>query len=131
MFNRITIIGNLGKDPEMKYTQGGKSLCRFSVATTEKWTDGSGQAQERTEWHQVTTWGKQAEACQAHLAKGSKVFVEGRLQSREYEKDGVKHRAWEINATNVVFLSYKNDKPQGTPDGYEPTNERFPEDIPF
>jgi len=111
--NKICLIGNLGKDPELKYTQGGKPFCNFSIATSEKWTDANGQDQERTEWHNISVWTKSAEACAKHLAKGSRVYVEGKLQSREYEKDGVKHRAWNVNAFTVIFLS-TSAKPAAT-----------------
>jgi single-strand DNA-binding protein len=109
--NKICLIGNLGKDPELKHTQGGKPFCNFSIATSEKWTDANGETQERTEWHNISVWTKSAEACAKHLAKGSRVYVEGKLQSREYEKDGVKHRAWNVNAFTVIFLSTPGAKP--------------------
>lgn len=105
--NKVIIVGNLGKDPELKHTQSGVAVCNFSVATSEKWTTKEGETNNRTEWHRVTVWKAQAEACAKYLAKGSKVYVEGKLQTREYEKDGQKRYTTEIMAQSVVFLSMK------------------------
>lgn len=102
--NKVIIVGHMGADPEVRYTQGGQPVASLRVATSESWTDKQGARQERTEWHQVTAWGKTAEACGKFLAKGRQVYVEGRLQSREYEKDGQTRKVWEIQADNVVFL---------------------------
>lgn len=104
--NKVFLIGNLGKDPELKHTQNGTAVVNLSVATTEKRIV-QGSLEEHTEWHRVTVWGKTAEACAAHLAKGSKVHIEGKLQTREYEKNGEKRYATEIVAWNVLFLSFK------------------------
>jgi len=102
---KVIIIGNLGADPELRYTNGGTAVCSLRVATTETWTDKDGNKQERTEWHQISVWGKQAENCGQYLAKGRQVYVEGRLQSREYDdKEGVKRKVWEIQADRVNFL---------------------------
>ena len=103
--NKIIILGNLGADPELRYTQGGQAVCNLRVATTEIWNDKDGNKQERTEWHAVSVWGKQGENCAHFLAKGRQVYVEGRLQSREYaDKGGVTRKVWEIMGDNVVFL---------------------------
>jgi single-strand DNA-binding protein len=115
MLNKVMIIGNLGQDPELK-TINGKSVCNFSVATSEKWTDKQGQKQEKTEWHRVTVWDKIAENCAKYLAKGKKVYVEGKLQTRSWEKDGQKHYATDISANTVQFLSPAGNGP-GTRDG--------------
>jgi len=105
MLNRVLLIGNLGRDPEVKFTGNGKALCTFSVVTSEQWTDADGQRQERTEWHRVVVWGKQAEACGRHLTKGRQVYVEGALRSREYQaKDGTKKTVVEVVAQRVQFL---------------------------
>lgn len=105
MVNKVILIGNLGRDPEVRFTPNGQAVARFSVATTEKWRDQQGQLQERTEWHNVVVWGKQAESCGQYLAKGRQVYVEGRLQTRSYEdKDGVKRQVTEVVAQNVRFL---------------------------
>ncbi len=104
--NKAIIVGNLGKDPEVRYTQGGQPVANFTVATNEKWTDkSSGQLQERTEWHRIVVWGKQAEHCGQYLKKGRSVYVEGRIQTREWtNKEGQKQYTTEIVANNVVFL---------------------------
>lgn len=103
--NRAILIGNLGADPELKFTQGGQSVLKMRLATSEKWKDKDGQTQERTEWHSVVLWGKRAEALAKFLTKGKTICVEGRIQTRSYDdKDGVKRYATEINATEVVLL---------------------------
>lgn len=103
--NKAIIIGNLGRDPEVRFTPSGRARATFSVATSERWTDQQGQKQERTEWHNVVVWGKQAETCGQYLAKGRQVFVEGRITSRSYDdKDGNKKYITEIVARDVRFL---------------------------
>lgn len=106
MVNKAIIIGNLGKDPELRFTAGGgQAVCRFTVATTEKWKDQQGQMQERTEWHNVVVWGKQGETCNQYLSKGRQVYVEGRITNRSYDdKDGNKRYITEIIARDVRFL---------------------------
>ena len=105
MVNRVTLIGNLGRDPELKFTPQGNAVCKLSVATTEKWRDQQGKPQERTTWHNVVVWGKQAEACEQYLSKGKQVFIEGRIDNRSYDdKDGNKKYITEIVAQNVRFL---------------------------
>jgi single-strand DNA-binding protein len=98
------LIGNLGADPELKYTPSSRALCNLRIATTEVFKDKSGQKQERTEWHRVTVWGDQAENCSKYLSKGRSVYVEGKLQTRSYEKEGQKHYATDVVADRVVFL---------------------------
>jgi len=102
--NKVILIGNLGADPELKYTPSNRPLCNLRIATTEVFKDKSGQRQEKTEWHRVTVWGDQAENCNKYLAKGRSVYVEGRLQTRSYDKDGQKHYATDIVADRVVFM---------------------------
>src|SRR5579885_2990359 len=102
--NKVILIGNLGADPELKYTPSNRPLCNLRIATTEVFKDKSGQRQEQTEWPRVTVWGDQAENCNKYLAKGRSVYVEGRLQTRSYDKDGQKHYATDIVADRVVFL---------------------------
>lgn len=103
--NKVILIGNLGADPEVRYTQGGDPVCELRIATSEQWTDKQGAKQERTEWHTVSVWGKTAELCGQYLAKGRSVYVEGSLRSREYaDKEGVTRKVWEVKATQVVFL---------------------------
>lgn len=104
--NKVIIIGNLGTDPELRYTQTGQAVANFRVATNEKWSDKDGQSQERTEWHRIVVWGRQAENCEKYLAKGRQVYVEGRLQTRDWEdRDGNKRYTTEIVAQSVQFLS--------------------------
>jgi single-strand DNA-binding protein len=103
--NKVILIGNLGADPELKYTPSNRPLCNLSVATNEVFKDKSGQRQERTEWHRVTVWGDQAETCSKYLGKGRSVYVEGRLQTRSWDdKDGKKRYSTDIVADRVVFL---------------------------
>ena len=103
--NRVILVGHLGADPEMRYTQGGQAVCNLRVATSESWTDKEGQKQERTEWHGIAVWGKQAEFCGNYLSKGRQVYIEGRLQTREYtDKEGIARKVWEIQADRVNAL---------------------------
>lgn len=103
--NRAMIIGNLTRDPESRTTPSGQAVCNFSVATSSQWKDAQGQKQERTEYHPIVAWGKLAEICQQYLAKGRKVYVEGRLQTREWEaQDGAKKQRTEIVAENMIML---------------------------
>lgn len=103
--NKVILLGRLGQDPELKYTPGGSPVCNFSLATTESWTDKSGQKQEKTEWHRIVVWGKLAELCNQYLAKGRQAFLEGRLQTRAWDdKDGNKRYTTEILASTVQFI---------------------------
>ena len=104
--NKVILVGNLGRDPELRYTQGGQPVANFTVATNESWNkkDGSGR-EERTEWHRIVAWGRTAELCAQYLAKGRTVYIEGRLQTREWEtKEGQKRNTTEIVAQTVQFL---------------------------
>ena len=102
--NKVILIGKLGRDPEMRHTPSGAAVCTLNLATTETWND-NGNKQERTEWHRVIVWGKQAENCAKYLAKGRAAFIEGRLQTRSWDdKDGQKRYATEIVAQTVQFL---------------------------
>lgn len=104
--NKVILIGNLGGDPEKRFTPSGQPVATFNIATTERWKDkANGQPQERTEWHRIVVWGQQAENCSQYLAKGRSVYVEGRLQTRQWEdKDGHKRYTTEIIAQRVLFL---------------------------
>lgn len=104
--NRVLLIGNLGQDPEKRFTPSGQPVTTFSIATTERWKDrANGQPQERTEWHRIVVWGQQAENCAQYLSKGRPVFVEGRLQTRQWEdKEGAKRTTTEVVAQRVLFL---------------------------
>jgi single-strand DNA-binding protein len=104
--NKVILVGNLGRDPELRYTPGGQPVANFSIATSESWNkkDGSGR-EERTEWHRIVAWGRTAELCAQYLAKGRTVYIEGRLQTREWEnKEGQKQRTTEVIANTVQFI---------------------------
>ncbi|MCF8045410.1 MAG: single-stranded DNA-binding protein [Desulfarculaceae bacterium] len=106
--NKVIIIGNLGRDPEIRYTQQGTAVVNLAVATSEQWTDKtSGERQEKTEWHRIVIFGRMAENCEKYLSKGRQVYVEGRLQTRSYEKEGQTHYMTEIVANTVQFLGGK------------------------
>lgn len=139
--NKVILVGNLGKDPEVRYTSGGKAVADFSIATSESFGKGS-EREEQTEWHRVVVWDRLAELCGQHLRKGSKVYVEGKIQTRKWtDKQGAERFTTEIIAKQVVFLSPKGDsgrrepepsgkggksKPAGTP------HQTFDDDeIPF
>jgi single-strand DNA-binding protein len=103
--NKVILLGNLGADPEIKYTPSNKPVCNLSLATNEVWKDKSGQKQERVEWHRVTIWGDMAENCQKYLSKGSQIYLEGKIQTRTWDdKEGKKRYSTEIVAEKVVFL---------------------------
>ena len=100
--NKAILVGNLGRDPELRHTPNGQAVVNFTLATSESWTDKSGERQERTEWHRIVVWGRQAEMCNQYLSKGRTVYVEGRIQTREWEdKEGAKRYTTEINASSV------------------------------
>jgi single-strand DNA-binding protein len=108
--NRAQIIGNLTRDPEMRQIPGGSTVASFSVATNFSWTDSSGQKQDKAEYHNVVAWRKLAEICGQYIRKGTKVYVEGRMQTRDWEgEDGVKRYRTEIVADNVIILDRKGD----------------------
>ena len=103
--NKVILVGNLGADPEVRFTPSGQAVANFRIATSENWTDKAGQKQERTEWHRIVVWGKLGELCGEYLAKGRQCFVEGRLQTREWtDKENKKNYTTEVVASNVVFL---------------------------
>jgi single-strand DNA-binding protein len=103
--NKVILVGNLGRDPEIRYTQGGQPVANFTLATSESFTTREGKREERTEWHRIVVWGKTAELCTQYLAKGRSVYIEGRLQTREWEdKEGQKRRTTEVVAQSVQFL---------------------------
>ena len=103
--NKVILIGNLGKDPEVRFTNNGRAVARFPIATSEVWTDQGGSRQERTEWHNIVVWGKQAEHCGQYLAKGRQIYVEGSIRTRSYDdKSGTKRYVTEIVAQRIQFL---------------------------
>lgn len=104
--NRAELIGNVTRDPELKSLPSGQSVCSFSIATNQEWKDKEGNKQTRAEFHNIVTWGKLAEICASMLARGTRVFVAGRLQTRDWEgKDGTKHQRTEIVADEMIALS--------------------------
>jgi single-strand DNA-binding protein len=114
--NKVILVGRLGRDPEMKYTASGTPFCRFSMATDDTWTDkGSGEKQERTEWHNIVVWDRLAEICNQYLTKGRQVYIEGSLQTREWDdQDGNKRKTTEIRARDLVFIG---NNPEGAGGG--------------
>lgn len=112
--NKVQLIGLLGKDPELKYTPSGVAVASFSIATSDKWKDDGGNWQEKTEWHNIVAWRKLAEICGEYLRKGKKVYIEGKLQTRNYEKDGVKRYVTEIVAEQLIMLDGKEGKETAT-----------------
>lgn len=108
--NKVILVGNLGANPEMRFTQGGQTVANLRLATTERWTDKNGQRQEQTEWHRVVVWGKQAEMCGKYLTKGRQVYVEGRIRTRQWQdQQGQKRFTTEVVAQTVQFLDSRAD----------------------
>ena len=102
--NKVILVGNLGKDAEVRVTPGGQSVASFSIATTENWTSKEGEKKEQTEWHRIVLWGKAADSLQPYLVKGKQIYLEGRLQTRQWEKEGQKHYTTEVKADKIVLL---------------------------
>jgi len=116
--NKVILVGNLGRDPEMRYTTDGTPVCNISVATSDTWKDkATGERREKTEWHRVVFFRGLAEICARYLRKGSKVFIEGKLQTRSYEKNGATHYITEIYGNEMVMLDSQNG-PKNSQDGY-------------
>ncbi|MBI1876424.1 MAG: single-stranded DNA-binding protein [Acidobacteria bacterium] len=142
--NKVILVGNLGRDAELRYTPGGAAVATLNMATTEVWNDKAGQRQEKTEWHRVVIWGKTAESLSEYLTKGKQIYVEGRLQTRQWDdKDGNKRYTTEIRGDRIVLLSGGGGGPRtaasapsaereegGAPAGRE-TVELTDDDIPF
>jgi single-strand DNA-binding protein len=138
--NKVIIVGRLGRDPELRYTPDGTAVANFSVATSDEWKDkNSGEKKERTEWHRIVAWRRLGEICGEYLSKGRQVYVEGRLQTRSWEQEGVTRYTTEIIANDVQFLGNKDDAggPRrsggGMDQGYPepPMAETQDDDIPF
>lgn len=126
--NRVTLIGRLGKDPELRYTPAGTPLAKFTLATSRKFIDREGQKQEKTEWHRIVVWRKLAEICGQYLFKGKQVMIEGRIEYGSYEKDGVKHYTTDIIAENMEMMGSPGEGHFREPCRPEGTQE---DDIPF
>ena len=131
--NLVILIGNLGGDPELKYTASGSPLCKFSLATNESWKDKDGQQQDRTDWHNIVAWGTLGENCGKYLHKGKQVYVEGSIRTRTWDKDdGTKGYMTDVTARQVMFLGggEREQRPaQQQSGGYGPPDPS--ENIPF
>lgn len=126
--NKVIILGNVGADPELRYTPGGAAVTNFNIATNESWTDNNSERQERTEWHRIVVWGRLAEICNQYLRKGSKVYIEGRLQTRSWEgQDGQKRYTTEIVAREMQMLDGRGDMEGGggSNGGYDGGNNNY------
>jgi len=124
-------VGNLGADPELRYTPSGRPVATFRIATTDVWTDANGERQERTEWHRIVAWDRLAEICGEYLRKGSKVYIEGRIQTRVWEdQNGVQRYTTEIVARDMRMLDTKPSVPE-EPAVEEPPPIEEEEDLPF
>ncbi len=134
--NKVQLIGNLGKDPELSYTASGIAVAKFSIATNERWKDAEGNVQERTEWHNIIAWRKLAEICGQYLKKGSKIYLEGKLQTRSWDdkNTGAKRYATEVIADDLIMLDAKGapmDTNGGAPAVEESGGSTQKEDLPF
>jgi single-strand DNA-binding protein len=134
--NKVILVGRLGRDPEVRYTPSGTAVANFSIATSEQWNNKDGEKQERTEWHKIVAWRRLGEICGEYLHKGSQIYIEGRLQTRDWEdRDGNKRYTTEVIAQNMQMLGSADKGGKA-----ETTDERFPveepitvpeDDIPF
>ena len=137
MLNKCMIIGNLGADPEMRYTANGNALTTFNVATSRNYTNTQGERVDETEWFSVVTWNRLAETCAQYLSNGRQVFVEGLMQTRSWDgQDGQKRYKTELVAETVKFLGNRNDRPAegftpGMPVGADTQGDLDPDDLPF
>ncbi len=143
--NKAILVGRLGKDPELKYTQNSRAVTTFSLATSERWTGQDGQKQENTTWHNIVAWGRQAELCKEYLSKGREVYIEGRIANRSYDdKEGNKRYISEVVAQTVQFLGGRGDSggggggaqsgpsgPSGPPPGPPEGVSGGDDDLPF
>ena len=135
--NKVILIGRLGRDPEVRYTPDGTAVANFSIATSTEWTDkGSGDRKEKTEWHRIVAWRRLGEICGEYLAKGRQVYIEGRLQTRDWEdRDGNKRYTTEVVATDVQFLGTRESSgprdSAGGPPSEPPFADSGDDDIPF
>jgi len=142
--NKVMLIGNLGADPESRFTDGGTAVCNIRIATSKSWTDkNSGDKQERTQWHRIVMWRQLAEIAGQYLKKGAKVYIEGELETREWEKDGVKQYTTEVVASEMQMLDSRGDRDAqpASQSGYSstptsaapsnPSNGGDEDDLPF
>ena len=133
--NKVILIGNLGQDPEARFTPQGTAVCNLSVATNESWKDQSGEMQDRTEWHRVVMYGRMAETATEYMKKGQMVYVEGRLNTREWEdQNQIKRRTTEIRCDNFTMLGKRSDSsvpPSANPDSSMKPDAGVDDDLPF
>jgi single-strand DNA-binding protein len=133
--NKVILIGNLGQDPEARFTPQGTAVCNLSVATNESWKDQNGEMQDRTEWHRVVMYGRMAETATEYMKKGQMVYVEGRLNTREWEdQNQIKRRTTEIRCDNFTMLGKKGDSsspPSPNPDSSMKPKSGMDDDLPF
>jgi single-strand DNA-binding protein len=130
--NKVMLIGHLGKDPEVRYTPDGAAVASFSLATSENWTDKNGTRQERTEWHNIVAWSKLADLSKRFLTKGRQVYIEGRIQSRDWnDRDGNKRRTTEIIATQLVLLGSRSQGMENNAQPMAASSRSQEEDQPF
>ena len=124
--NKVILVGRLGKDPEMRYTPDGTAVANFTIATSEDWKDkATGEKKERTEWHRIVAWRRLGEICGQYLTKGREVYVEGKLQTRSWEQDGVTRYMTEVVASTVQFLGSKDDAGGGGRPRTQNTNQNY------
>ena len=129
--NKVLILGHCGKDPELRQV-GENQVCNFSIATSEKWKGRDGEQHEKTEWHRISAWGKLAEVCSKYISKGDLVYVEGRIQTSEFEKDWQEPQSTEINAQTVQFLGGKKERKEEKPYNEKAFTPPTPdEEVPF
>ena len=133
--NKVILIGNLGQDPEARFTPQGTAVCNLSVATNESWKDQNGEMQDRTEWHRVVMYGRMAETATEYMKKGQMVYVEGRLNTREWEdQNQIKRRTTEIRCDNFTMLGRRSDSPSpasANPDSSMKPDAGVDDDLPF
>ena len=134
MINKVILLGNVGADPEVRALDGGKKVARIRVATTERYTDQQGNKQEQTEWHSITLWGGLADVVDKYLHKGSQVYIEGKIRTREYEAKGEKRYATEIMANDMKLLGRPkdaNDAPQAVAPAPQVPVPPYSDNLPF
>ena len=125
--NKVMLIGNLGRDPEMRYTPSGRPVTTFSLVSSRTWTTSEGERRTETEWFNIVTWGSLAEICKQFLTKGQQAYIEGRLQTRYWEdSEGKKHNATEIVATEMIILGERRDSTQDNDEGKIQSEDEFP-----
>jgi single-strand DNA-binding protein len=135
--NKVILVGNLGTDPELRYTPSGKAVANFSLATNEQWTNKDGEKEERTEWHRIVAWGRLGEICGEYLSKGSQVYIEGKIQTRPWEdRDGNKRYTTEVIAQTMQMLGgiSRKEGEASSPEERHPVEEPISipdDDIPF